>query len=170
MNDKIRISVETIVSRDFAPALNRLASQPLPAKVSYAVARTVREIANIEADYLSARNQVIRRLGEFREGKWVVTDDNFAQFTSEINEMKKQTEELWITAPIVLPDNVNLAPLDWMTLDNIIAPPPGADVLPARRDVVPVPPPEPKLVVAEAEPSGITANAECGLGAAETKT
>ena len=112
-----------------APALGRLAAQPLPVKSAYTVAKLLK-LAGAEIDlFTERRNALIQELGETKDseqGKVVqVTADNVETFTARLTELAA-IETTLNCAPIdlaALPDTITLSPDDLLLLGPLVTDP-----------------------------------------------
>jgi hypothetical protein len=112
-----------------APALARLAAQPLPVKSAYTVAKLLK-LAGAEIDHFTElRNAMIQELGEEKdgpEGKVVqVTADNVPTFTARLTELAAlETTLAWDPIDLSkLPDTITVSPADLVLLGPLVADP-----------------------------------------------
>lgn len=112
-----------------APALGRLAAQPLPVKAAYTVAKLLK-LAGVEIDHFTElRNAMIRELGEERdgaEGKVVqVKPEHVETFTARLTELAAITVTLnWTPIDLAaLPDTITVSPADLLALGPLVTDP-----------------------------------------------
>jgi hypothetical protein len=112
-----------------APALGRLAAQPLPVKSAYTVAKLLK-LAGAEIDlFTERRNALIKELGEETDtpqGRVLqVTPDNMATFTTRLTELAAIDVTLaWTPIDLAaLPDTITLSPADLLALGPLVTDP-----------------------------------------------
>ena len=112
-----------------APALGRLAAQPLPVKSAYTVAKLLK-LAGAEIDlFTERRNALIQELGETKDSEQgtvvQVTADNVETFTARLTELAGVEVTLaWTPLDLqALPDTITLSPADLLLLGPLVADP-----------------------------------------------
>jgi hypothetical protein len=114
-----------------APALGRLAAQPLPVKSAYTVAKLLK-LAGAEIDlFTERRNALIQELGEEKdggqgEGRVVQVKPHYVPtFTARLTELAAievtlAVDPLDVTA---LPDTITVSPADLVLLGPLVTDP-----------------------------------------------
>jgi hypothetical protein len=118
----MKISLAQIVNSQ--EALQRLAAEKLPVKLSYAIARAMRKIQPELEQYEKTRADLIKdKYGTAREGGYQVEPENIEPFTKELIELQSVEVELDVW-PIRLADfyhdmtAADMFVLDWLFTDE----------------------------------------------------
>lgn len=104
-----------------APALSHLANEKCSGRLAYNISRNIRVIQPELAEYEKARVSLIEnKYGEKGEDEsYSVSPVKVKEFLSDLEEIQKEELDLDIRT-IVLPDDMQIAPVDLYLLDWMI--------------------------------------------------
>jgi hypothetical protein len=105
------------------PALERLASEKMPAKVSYKIARIIRLVNPFLEDYDMVIKKLFEKYAEDIEGVRSVPKDKFEEFKDEVMAIREEEVEPPLPYKLLLdelPESMtafDLMALDWLIED-----------------------------------------------------
>jgi GTP:adenosylcobinamide-phosphate guanylyltransferase len=111
----------TVGEKGFIPSLTKIVSKDLPLKTSYALTKLVKEVETKSVVFQEAKNSIIKKYGEEKDGGINVTKENMEVFLKEFDELLNIEEEYDFEKIEISKDlEIELAVGDLINLEKVL--------------------------------------------------